>query len=276
MIGKEEINHRAKMEGLRFDQIEKDYVILWILQALAQPELKPKGWVFKGGTCLRHCFYSGYRFSEDLDYSCREGSGGFDTARDLLSGVSEWIQANAFLRLSVIEARTTEGDFQVEIPIEYSRGGARRQGLPEIKIHLTFDEPILTEPVARSVTPLYSDLSAFTVATYTKEEILAEKMRALLQQQTKWPRPRDLYDLWFILCREGETFDWERLRGLFSGKCRARKVDPNPSLLVSDVLKSTNERVWSPQLSAVMATVPSFAQVWQDWQAFCRTRLWMK
>jgi len=276
MIGKEEINRRAKMEGLRFDQIEKDHVILWILQALAQPELKPKGWVFKGGTCLRHCFYSGYRFSEDLDYSCREDSGGFDTARDLLSGVSEWVQANAFLRLSVIGARTIEGDFQVEIPIEYSRGGARRHGLPEIKIHLTFDEPILTEPVARSVTPLYSDLSAFTVATYSKEEILAEKMRALLQQQTKWPRPRDLYDLWFILCHEGEKFDWARLRGLFSGKCRARKIDPNPSLLVSDVLKSINERVWSPQLSAVMAAVPSFAQVWQDWQAFCKTRLWMK
>ena len=66
MIGKEEINRRAKAEGLRFDQIEKAHVILWILQALAQPELKPKGWVFKGGTCLRHCFYSGYRFSEDL------------------------------------------------------------------------------------------------------------------------------------------------------------------------------------------------------------------
>jgi hypothetical protein len=63
---------------------------------------------------------------------------------------------------------------------------------------------------------------------------------------------------------------------LFSGKCRARKIDPNPSLLVSDVLKSTNERVWSLQLSAVMATVPSFAQVWQDWQAFCKTLLWMK
>jgi predicted nucleotidyltransferase component of viral defense system len=64
------------------------------------------------------------------------------------------------------------------------------------------DDPILTEPVARAVNPLYSDLSAFTVATYTKEEILAEKMRALLQQQTKWPRPHDLYDLWFILCHE--------------------------------------------------------------------------
>jgi hypothetical protein len=39
MISKEEINRRAKAEGLRFDQIEKDHVILWILQALAQPEL---------------------------------------------------------------------------------------------------------------------------------------------------------------------------------------------------------------------------------------------
>jgi hypothetical protein len=276
MISKEEINRRAKAEGLRFDQIEKDHVILWILQALAQPELKPKGWVFKGGTCLRHCFYSGYRFSEDLDYSCREDSGGLDRARDLLSDVSVWVQSNAFFRLAVKEARTIEGDFQVELPVEYSRGGARRHGLPEIKIHLTFDEPILTKPTVRSVTPLYSDLSTFTVATYTKEEILAEKMRALLQQQVKWPRPRDLYDLWFILCHENEKFDWENLRGLFNGKCRARKIDPDPTLLVSDVLKNTNERVWNAQLSAVMATVSPFAQVWQDWGAFCKTRLWTK
>ena len=101
-------------------------------------------------------------------------------------------------------------------------------------------------------------------------------MRALLQQQTKWPRPRDLYDLWFILCHEGEKFDWEKLRGLFDGKCQARKMDPDPTLLVSDVLKSTNERVWNAQLSAVMATVPLFADAWQDWYEFCKTRLWTK
>ena len=276
MISKEEINRIARAEGLRFDQIEKDHVILWILQALAQPELKPKGWVFKGGTCLRHCFYSGYRFSEDLDYSCREDSGGLDRARDLLSDVSVWVQSNAFFRLAVKEARTIEGDFQVELPVEYSRGGARRHGLPEIKIHLTFDEPILTKPTVRSVTPLYSDLSAFTVATYTKEEILAEKMRALLQQQMKWPRPRDLYDLWFILCHECERFDWERLRDLFNSKCRAREIDPDLTLLVSNELKINNERAWSAQLDAVMATVPPFPVVWQDWLAFCKARLWMK
>jgi hypothetical protein len=41
-------------------------------------------------------------------------------------------------------------------------------------------------------------------------------------------------------------------------------------------LKSTNEGVWNVQLSAVMATVPQFAQVWQDWGAFCKTQLWTK
>ena len=132
------------------------------------------------------------------------------------------------------------------------------------------------EPATRSVTPPYSDLSAFTVATYTKEEILAEKMRALLQQQTKWPRPRDLYDLWFILCSKDEKFESEKLRLLFDGKCRARKMDPDPTLLVSDVLKSANERVWSPQLNAVMATVPRFEHVWEDWVSFCKSRQWTK
>jgi predicted helicase len=51
---------------------------------------------------------------------------------------------------------------------------------------LTFDEPISTKVVARSVKTRYSDLSDFEIKAYSKEEILAEKMRALLQQQKKW------------------------------------------------------------------------------------------
>ena len=190
--------------------------------------------MFKGGTCLRHCYYSGYRFSEDLDYSCRKDSGGFDKARNLLSGVSEWVQANALLRLSVKEVRTIEGDFQVEIPIEYSRGGARR-----IQI---FPRSRLPPTPRRRSSPRRYELSCSSRRNG----------------------------------HEGEKFDWEKLRGLFDGKCQARKMDPDPTLLVSDVLKSTNERVWNAQLSAVMATVPLFADAWQDWHEFCKTRLWTK
>lgn len=36
----------AQLEGLRFDQIEKDYVILWLLSGLAHPRATEHGWVF--------------------------------------------------------------------------------------------------------------------------------------------------------------------------------------------------------------------------------------
>jgi len=64
MITTAELHRVADREGLRFDQAEKDYVILWILSGLAHSGVTEHGWVFKGGTCLRNCYYEGYRFSE--------------------------------------------------------------------------------------------------------------------------------------------------------------------------------------------------------------------
>jgi predicted nucleotidyltransferase component of viral defense system len=32
------------------------------------------GWIFKGGTCLKKCFFETYRFSEDLDFTLRDGA----------------------------------------------------------------------------------------------------------------------------------------------------------------------------------------------------------
>jgi predicted nucleotidyltransferase component of viral defense system len=270
VIDKNEINTRAKVEGLRFDQIQKDHVIVWILRALS--ELQPPGWIFKGGTCLRHCYYSGYRFSEDLDFSCREEAGGVEKTVSFLQQVTEWVQTYSLLRASLKEVNAGGGDFQLEIPVEYSRGGPRRRGLPAIKIHLTFDEPVLTEPEDRPVDPPYSDLSSFMVIAYSKEEILAEKMRALLQQQSKWPRPRDLYDLWFILSKKGEVFDWGSLYTLFTDKCRVRKIEPDPALLVSETLRSINKGVWRRQLEILMREVPEFEEVWIDWVTLCTQR----
>jgi hypothetical protein len=64
-----------------------------------------------------------------------------------------------------------------------------------VKIHLTFDEPVLTKTVTSVVTPRYSDLGEFTIASYSKTEIVAEKMTALLQQQQKSPRSAPNSDL---------------------------------------------------------------------------------
>lgn len=151
--------------------------------------------------------------------------------------------------------------------MEYSRGGMRTRGLPAVKIHLTFDEPLLTEAVSCVVKSGYSDLSEFQVAAYSKKEIIVEKMRALLQQQKKWPRPRDLYDLWFILCHLKEEYEAKELRNLFDKKCEVRKIEPNLRDLTSENLKEWNKAAWENQLSALMKEVPDFEEVWQKWVA---------
>jgi predicted nucleotidyltransferase component of viral defense system len=139
-----------------------------------------------------------------------------------------------------------------------------------VKIHLTFDEPIFVEPAVRPVSPQYADLSEFEITAYSKKEIVAEKMRALLQQQTKWPRPRDLYDLWFMLCRSREHFESGELKDLFIEKCKVRQISPDLAGLTSEGLREWNKDAWRNQLTPMMKTVPGFDQVWSDWVTTCR------
>jgi len=269
-----ELHRTAAAEGLRFDQVEKDYVILWVLQGLSHSASSAKGWIFKGGTCLRHCYYQGYRFSEDIDFSCCPESGDLEATQEALRRVAVWVQENSGIRTGVKTPRTIPGDFQVEIPVEYSRGGMRTRGLPSLKVHLTFDEPLLTEPVTCPINPSYSDLSQFELTAYSKKEIIAEKMRTLLQQQKKWPRPRDLYDLWFILCHLKEDYEPKELRTLFDKKCQVRKIEPNLRDLASENLKEWNRAAWENQLKPLMKDVPDFGKVWKEWVGRCGELFW--
>jgi len=103
MITTAELHRVAEKEGLRFDQAEKDYVILWLLSGLAHSGAKDYGWVFKGGTCLRHCYYRGYRFSEDMDFSCRHSGDNLEASLRLLDAVAVWVFHESGVRLSMRE-----------------------------------------------------------------------------------------------------------------------------------------------------------------------------
>ena len=64
-----EIQQKAREVGVRDQQIEKDYVLSWILKGVAQHEQLSKCIVFKGGTVLKKIYFEDYRFSEDLDFT---------------------------------------------------------------------------------------------------------------------------------------------------------------------------------------------------------------
>ena len=69
MIDRQEIMDFAREMGLDPNVIEKDYVLGWLLAGISNHPALNTDWVFKGGTCLKKCFFETYRFSEDLDFT---------------------------------------------------------------------------------------------------------------------------------------------------------------------------------------------------------------
>jgi len=53
--------------------IERDYILGWLLAGIATHDSLNRTWIFKGGTCLRKCYYETFRFSEDLDFTIVDG-----------------------------------------------------------------------------------------------------------------------------------------------------------------------------------------------------------
>ncbi len=70
MIDKREILEAASSFSLP-NVVEKDYVLGWILDGIYAHEELAESWVFKGGTCLKKCYFETYRFSEELDFTLR-------------------------------------------------------------------------------------------------------------------------------------------------------------------------------------------------------------
>src|SRR5689334_16062944 len=74
MIEVREIQQVATDLGLQVQVVEKDYALGWLLAAIYQHPLIKDSWVFKGGTCLKKCYFETYRFSEDLDFTLSDPS----------------------------------------------------------------------------------------------------------------------------------------------------------------------------------------------------------
>lgn len=103
--------------------------------------------------------------------------------------------------------------------------GPRRQRTTpmRIKLDITYYEKVMLPHEKRVLFHPYSDAENCNteVNVYALEEILAEKMRTLLQRTS----PRDLYDVWMLLKFHSSFLKRKRLTTLFLKKCAYKKVN---------------------------------------------------
>lgn len=153
MIRKQDILDRAAEWQLRPEIVERDYVLGWLLAGLAELPFRDQ-WVFKGGTCIKKCYFETYRFSEDLDFSLRPDAAYtqeeiVQNLQDLTSRAAELSGLEFPPDLITVKARrnqqmqdTFEGRVSYRGPLVYP-------GTPKILFDLTRHEPLLEAPNAR-------------------------------------------------------------------------------------------------------------------------------
>ena len=261
MIRKQDILDRAGEWLLRPDVVEKDYVLGCFLAALGQHAPAGLTWVFKGGTCLKKCFFETFRFSEDLDFTILpEAEYTEEAIRGVISEAAERaeeLSGVSFLRDGIVVRPRQDllGRPTYEVRIGY-RGPLQVPGPPRLRLDLTQHEPLQESAQRVAIFHPYPDtvVEGITVLAYTLLELFAEKTRAL-QERT---RPRDLYDVVFMLENRAAEIDFGRARDLYSRKCIAKNIGALSSAAMVERARTSGElrSEWSNMLAHQLPQLP--------------------
>lgn len=248
--------------------IEKDYILGWLLAGIAnEPELA-ETWIFKGGTCLRKCYYETYRFSEDLDFTVIDD--GPDMPEQLVSAfrrISDWVRDQSGIDLvveenSFVTRKNRRGNPTCQGRIAY-RGPQVDPGFPKVKIDVTSDELLVEDPAFRTVVHSYSDapLPIEQIRCYSLTELFAEKLRALVERC----RPRDLYDVVHVHRHPDLVGQAPLVLAALGQKCDFVGIPvPDAAAIESSPFRLEVEQEWANMLGHQLPKpLPPFGEFWQ-------------
>lgn len=208
MILQKEIAGIAAQKGVVKSTIDKDWALGHFVDAVFSiPELKQM-LIFKGGTCLKKCYIPDYRFSEDLDFTSINKD--FKLTRKHLDNISTLLKQRVEMPThfeSLKELRYKDKLTGYEAIMKFWGSDHPRNDSPpspqrwqtKVKIEIILYELILFPVSYRDVVHSYSDKlteNALQVPCYSIEEVLAEKIRSLIQRS--YTAPRDFYDIWYL------------------------------------------------------------------------------
>jgi len=263
-----------KRLGIPWDVLERDYILSWILAGIGYVEALRDTLVFKGGTALKKCYFGDYRFSEDLDFS---GLDGVPIGEAMEAAVREACNAAAALLdeyapVEIVCERYTEREphpggqeaFTIRARLPW-----QRQPQTRLMIEVAVDEKVLKPPQKRKVMHEYGEPLDAEVAVYALEEIVAEKLRGILQhverlEERGWSRSRapDYYDLWRVLGAFRDRMDLSDFESFLHKKCAVRNIAfKGPDDFFESSIVAYVAKTWGQWLGRLVPGLPSFETV---------------
>lgn len=265
MITKDEILAVADETGLTPQVVEKDYVLGWLLAAVNVYVPFSESWVFKGGTCLKKCYFETYRFSEDLDFTLLEETHlDEDFLKASFTEIAEWLYETAGinlpadrLRFDIYENPRQQLSCQGRVYYQ-SHFTSGKHSLPKVKFDLTADEILVMPPSRQQVFHTYSDVPSegIFINSYSYAEVFGEKVRALGERC----RPRDLYDV-INLFRNDNLPTAAVVRDVLAQKCAYKKIEL-PTIEDMNPHQEAMNINWAPMLAHQLPSLPELESYW--------------
>jgi len=239
VITERELRRVAGRARLGVGQAEYEYIILCALDALSRTPPLSETFCLKGGTALRQLYFPDWRHSVDLDFSVPP----FFPAERLRSSLTAWFEQIEELhgvQVSLRDFHRADGAVRARARFV---GPLRHPN--RLLLDITLDEPVLLPPQRRPVvTGLFTDPRPH-VLSYALEEILAEKLRSILQRG----KTRDYYDVWRLLKEKADAFDRQTARRVLSEKCKHKGLpEPSVEAFLNPMLLGEAASYWSRDL----------------------------
>ncbi len=233
MILKKEITEKSIEWKVPPETVDKDWVLGHFLSAFYSIDEHKEKLVFKGGTALRKCYFPDYRFSEDLDFTSRTTD--YKLTRKLMNKIIKIAEDNSGILFHLKEI--TEVKFEDKLTGYQARlkywgaNHSKNQEPPNperwttnMKVEITLFEKMIFEPELKKITHPYSDSllkDSTEIFCYNLKEVIAEKIRALIQRS--YSAPRDYYDIYYLKDSINQK-DWKQIKLAFLEKMKFKKL----------------------------------------------------
>ena len=266
------LENERKRLNVSWTVLEQDYILDWMLWGIASVSELKGSLVFKGGTALKKVYFDDYRFSEDLDFTAKSNAPVGQSLETAIKVACQNAQSSMNELMENPRLECTRYTEQKPHPEEQEAFIIRAQ-LPwhrslhtRIMVEITKAEILVTAPVLHEVRNTYDKSMVYHIHSYSVEEIVAEKLRAILQNtktlhERGWSRSRarDYYDIWRILSKYENEIAATDISLLLQKKCVGKGVSfTSVENFFDDKALASVKKDWLVWLKPFVSELPDY------------------
>jgi predicted nucleotidyltransferase component of viral defense system len=255
-----------------------------ILRAIANSEALAPVMVMKGGILLA-IRYQSSRFTKDVDFSTQQKlqevdlPGFIEQMKEALGAVNLENDYGLAIALQSYALNPKKPD-SLFATLQMKIGYANRAMVNEVR-KLDAGQSAKTVQIDYSFNEWASeveagDLDGGVLAMYAYHDLIAEKLRSVLQQPIRnRSRFQDIYDLCLLLdCMDFNHEDKSLVLHKLMAASEDRKVPMDPTAMRSEQLHELSRRDYTQVVALIATEPPSFEEAYRRVQAFYESLPW--